>query len=772
MKRFLTLCFWGSLFVASVASLAAQNSVSVLGGGPQPPDNPMKAIWSPTSNANPTPADISSPVAANFVFASGGAALPTDVPAAVRGQVCLVDAAQAPGPTLFSQMEANCEAMGAVAVLIFDVSSQPVTAPGNIPVFTMSGPDGLFLENTVGSNPSTQLSNYPIQINVAIPPPNQANQHNCPTSQATPTFVGAGTANYTPNESLCIPGNGGEPSMLVDSQGTIYVESIRGVPGGLDLWRWYEPVDGPPNADGTLPFKYEGQPDGCGITPFVSQACSTSGIAPGGGDGDIAAGAPDPLNNNIPNLAVVSLSAAEVTASHSTTRADSYSLINPAVAMLPFDDRMWIDAFNDPSHVYMEYHDFGTTSQILMQRSADGGETYTDADGNVVSPTLEPDVGPPTGNITGRPAVDRTSCSSNGNIYQLFAGPDNPTDNVNGLLNDVYVGVATGVSLSSPTLTFTDYKVFSCGAGMDCPTGAGVGNLFPTIAVDNFGYVYATWSDNSTIYYSFSMNEGQTWSKAITVNQGVTVGKSNVFPWIAAEANGHIAISWYGADQSGNSNTVPANTNWNVYVAESVNGHAISPAFTQTQVSDHVIHTGTVSTGGTLGSANRSLLDFFQDAIDTTNHLVNVTFDDDHVNPGSAVPVFTRQKVVTRGVSTRGQCAGTCHEAGGNGHQHGKHGGNAQFNFSHDGCGQTDSASYSDPGSGVNFQETRLTSATFDEITHTVTLIGTGTDNNSPVTFTIIATDNSLAPPGLFSITLSDGYNNSGPPLDGTIAVY
>src|SRR5205085_1435738 len=150
-------------------------------------------------NASPTPKDISSPMVANFVFASGGAALPTDVPGAVKGQICLVDAAQTPAPTLFAQMAANCQAMGAIAVLIFDVATQPVTAPSAIPVFTMSGTDGKFLENTVGSNSTTLLSNFPIRINVAVPPPNQAHQHNCPTSQATPTFVGAGTANFTPN---------------------------------------------------------------------------------------------------------------------------------------------------------------------------------------------------------------------------------------------------------------------------------------------------------------------------------------------------------------------------------------------------------------------------------------------------------------------------------------------------------------------------------------------------------------------------------------------
>jgi hypothetical protein len=40
-----------------------------------------------------------------------------------------------------------------------------------------------------------------------------------------------------------------------------------------------------------------------------------------------------------------------------------------------------------------------------------------------------------------------------------------------------------------------------------------------------------------------------------------------------------------------------------------------------------------------------------------------------------------------------------------------------------------------------------------------------------PVAFTIVAVDNSLVPPGMFSITLSDGYSNSGNLLGGSITL-
>ncbi|TLY74422.1 MAG: hypothetical protein E6K43_08390 [Gammaproteobacteria bacterium] len=664
MKNLRMLLLGGTLLLGA-APLAAQNSVDVLGGGPQPantigcvspPGNPncIPATWSTTSNGG---ADITVAIAKNFVFAQHGGASLTDFPAATMGQICLADTRDLSGTTLFAVIATNCQGAGGVALLL--IRDSAVTAPSTIPVFTISTANGDFLRNTVGFNATTGVSNFPIRINVAnaAPPSNPTGQHNCPSGQAVPAYVGPGTANYTPNESLCLPAGAGqavEPSMTVDSQGTIYVESIRGVPGGLDLWRWNKTADGGPNANGTLRFKYEGQPD-CGI--FVTTFCTTSGLAPGGGDGDVAVNAANPLNN-VPNLAVVSLTAAEVTGSHSTNRADTFSTPDVAAAGVPFDDRMWIDALDDPNHVYMEYHDFGTTSQIFVQRSNDGGLTYTDVvpETAVVDATTALSVGPPTGNIAGQIKVDRSSTASHGNLYQIFVGPDNPVDNANNsanFLNAVYVGVASGVSLTSHTLSFTVYKIFSCGAGSTCPSGAGLGNLFPALAVDDFGYVYAVWSDNRDIYYSYSTTHGTSWSPAIMVTQNTSqAGKSNVFPWVAADANGHVAIAWYGADLVGNSNAISAN--WNVYVAETVNGHASAPVFTLSQATDHINHTGSISTGGLTGSSDRTLADFFQIAIDPTNHLINVAYADNHA--GTSVTYFTRQKKATGGICRRVDC--------------------------------------------------------------------------------------------------------------------
>jgi hypothetical protein len=116
---------------------------------------------------------------------------------------------------------------------------------------------------------------------------------------------------------------------------------------------------------------------------------------------------------------------------------------------------------------------------------------------------------------------------------------------------------------------------------------------------------------------------------------------------------------------------------WNVYSAETVNGHAVPPSFTQRTASDHVIHAGTVCTGGT-GCSNgdsRALADFFQVALDT-QHRANIAFSDDHLasplcsqqSPGHcanndpqafrvAVPYFTYQLKPDKKIVTTGLCA-------------------------------------------------------------------------------------------------------------------
>src|SRR5438445_10905716 len=251
-----------------------------------------------------------------------------------------------------------------------------------------------------------------------------ANERNCPISrgiaEAIPPYVGTGSPPlspiFSPNQSLCLPllaptptglstlafiVQGVEPGDRVDAQGTVYVVSIRGVPGGVDLWRWNGGLDGAPNSNQTLPFKYEGQPDNCGIYGFTGGGCAKNvgdptnlGLAPGGGDADIAVNGPDPITH-IPNLPLTSLLLAPgVTGTHSTDRGDNFSPPNVLAALIGGDDRQWNDAI-DAKTGYLAYHDIGTFN-IDVQRSIDGGLTYGAGLGEAIDAATFPAAGAAT----------------------------------------------------------------------------------------------------------------------------------------------------------------------------------------------------------------------------------------------------------------------------------------------------------------------------------------------------------------------------------------
>ena len=707
---------------------------------------------------------------------------------------------------------------------------------------------------------------------------NPANEHNCPAQtgaggglEAEPPYVGSGHDGFSRNQSLCLPQlapagtstsplafivQGVEPGIRVDSQGTIYIDSIRGVPGGGDLWRWYGAVDGGPNTgpmnNGTLPFKYEGQPDNCGI---LSNGCvnnvanaTNPGLAPGGGDDDIAVNGPDPTNSNIPNVSFVSLSAADVTATHSTNRGDTFgiettliNLLNPGSAHVPGDDRMWIDAFDNASTVAMNYHDLAS-GLIHVQLSNDGGATYNAGNGEAIDANTIPAAnGTGSGNVAGQIRIDKNTngCSTRGDLYQIFSAPDSMADNpactgppgpLCHALRTVYVGVSTNAivgGVPQPAFTFTDHKIFTSPPGSPGATN-GTGQVFPALATDNNGFAYAVWSDNNDIYLSSSIgsSQGSMWNPPVRVNQGATVGgKSNVFPWVAADANGHVVVVWLGETNIGTP-TAPANSNnrsmleptcsgadagtnncwakWNVYAAETVNGNVLNPTFTQHTASDHIIHSGTVSTGGLGGGANRNLADFFQVALDP-QHRANITFADDHVHspqctgqgttctdngPTSfraGVPYFTRQLTTNPNISLPSKAPSSCFKtvaqscsggdaAEGDGDEQGNDGHKGHFTFkTQSACQPSGEMDFEESDTGERMQGSNMNAVTVSGNQATISGAGTLADG-TPVNYTAVVLGNApVIGANSFAISwitaTGSVFQTSGPLTDGYIVV-
>jgi hypothetical protein len=193
-------------------------------------------------------------------------------------------------------------------------------------------------------------------------------------------------------------------------------------------------------------------------------------------------------------------------------------------------------------------------------------------------------------------------------------------------------------------------------------------NIFPELTVDRGGNLYYTWSEEKSpggeqdVYYAFSTTGGETWSPPIPLTQ--ETGNSAVFPWMVAGDPGQVDLVYYQSNSGLNSNVsfVDANGNacpdpqseegctgarpnpavWNVYFGQSQNALNTGSNFKNVQISDHPIHTGSVSTGGLGGEADRSLLDFLTVDVD---HLgaANVAWADDNNSRRDTRNKFARQ---------------------------------------------------------------------------------------------------------------------------------
>jgi hypothetical protein len=135
----------------------------------------IQAVFAPESNGA---LGFNAPVAQYYVY-TGFADTPDQVPLTAAGRICLavrgstVDAG-ASGTGLFGNKAAQCAAKGGIALVVFNNVPGPVgsvLAPSNIPVFTISQEDGLYLRDTLGfeSAAADAVSKYPMRVNPADP---------------------------------------------------------------------------------------------------------------------------------------------------------------------------------------------------------------------------------------------------------------------------------------------------------------------------------------------------------------------------------------------------------------------------------------------------------------------------------------------------------------------------------------------------------------------------------------------------------------------------
>lgn len=359
----------------------------------------------------------------------------------------------------------------------------------------------------------------------------------------------------------------GEPGFRVGPDGTVWVHA----PGGL--WK---------STDNGITFSE--------ITTF----------GPGpvvGGDADLAIG----KDGSLYYTDLQALVAISVFSSHNG--AASW-FENPLASMVPGDDRQWIEAGPDAGPlslggeaVYLVFNHIPTN--VFMTKSVDGGKVWVGK--NVVLTTSQAEFWS-MGNMLIDPRDGTLSVIySLGNALQPIGDGQLP-----------YVDYRINMSRSMDGgLTWTEVTIVD--------TEGNSGQIFPTIAQDREGGLYAAWAvvegDRDLVQMSHSEDRGSTWSAPVTLNPE---GTSAVMPWIDVSTPGHAVVAWYQTDQAVLSHIAPGN--WFLQMATTLDARNPEAVWEQTRVWDQPVKLGGICTLGIMCDGDRELLDFFQVRIGTDGY--------------------------------------------------------------------------------------------------------------------------------------------------------
>ncbi len=488
---------------------------------------------------------------------------------------------------------------------------------------------------------------------------------------ALPATAHKRTPHATFMRPMVLAGGGAEPSIRVpaDGRSAAYVSAPTGL--GSNFWR----ITKKRNHDGTVTFRQGPvmQPD----------------LGTGGGDSEISVGDLTQSSKGCLPIAYSGLHNIDLldnfTVATSTDCGKSFALANPFGTENTLTDRQW-QVFDGSHTNFLIYH-LVSTGQIVVSVSPDSGQHYVSLGASNANGIIEPQLlaqsgaNQQIGNIIVNHAerikgvTNVVSGEPVHAMYAIFGIADDagiaaqsnlPGATYNGL-DAIYVGKSVDGGV-----TWTDTKVFN----VDPASKRELNMLFPVISADSAGNLYAAWSDTYKIEYSVSTDHGAHWSKPFQVNRdnrGVgphgsskpDPGKADVFPWIGAGGDGLLDVVWYhgegGAPDSNLAYRDPgdAKTTWTVAFAQlgrataTKHGAAAPHVLTYSDAITPVIHHGDICQNGTLCSlvpvpgapfstGDRSLLDFFQVAIDKEGR-ANLAIADNGKAPGQMFSAFTQQ---------------------------------------------------------------------------------------------------------------------------------
>ena len=430
------------------------------------------------------------------------------------------------------------------------------------------------------------------QSGLAVPPPP-------PFVASKFTFSAPQALQLAPGQT---PGNIGEPSVDSDpATGNIYVTSPTGIPCGLN------------STDECVAFWRSTD----GGTTFIQPAPTAFQTPIGGGDSEV-------IHDGMSNVFIADLrSLVDIGVFRSVDQGNTWTSTTTG----PCADREWLawggpHAPTGPATIY-ETQNSGLCNGGLLQlnRSVDDGVTFlpvgvVNSDlsqfGYVADAAVQ-------GAVESRMAVDQTT----GAIYVAWA-TQAIQDTTNASTRLLLIGRSTDGGA-----TWTNTLVY---AG---PVGTSIANLFPVLALDNGGNVYAAFSTQlagslAGVYLTVSTDRGSTWSAVQRVSPA---DQTAVFPAIAAGDNGRVDFTWIGTPATSVSDP---SAQWNIYFAQSRNASSGSPKWSVGQVSQQVMHRGDICNQGlncNIFGGNRDLADFISVAIDADGNALAVWTDDASQSP-------------------------------------------------------------------------------------------------------------------------------------------